>query len=161
MDEIFRLCDTVTVMRDGQHVATMPLAQTNEAELVQLMIGRTWKKFFPEHVERPAGPERLRVEKFSSPGKFHDVDFSLRSGEVLGVAGLVGPGAARWPWEFLDWMPNRTGRVFVDGREVAIRSPREAMALGIGFVSEDRKRQGLVLGMEMRRKYHALLPWNT
>jgi len=77
MDEIFRLCDTITVMRDGQHVATMPLAQTNEEEIVKLMIGRSWQKQFPAHIERAAGPERLRVENFSSPGKFRDVNFSL------------------------------------------------------------------------------------
>ena len=87
MDEIFRLCDAVTVMRDGQHVATMPLAQTNEEELVKLMIGRSWQKMFPDHIDRAAGPERLRVENFSSPGKFQHINFSIRSGRV----GWLGP----------------------------------------------------------------------
>lgn len=148
MDEIFRLCDTVTVMRDGQHVATMPLAQTNETELVRLMIGRTWQKLFPEHVDRAPGPERLRVEELSSPGKFRNVGFSLRSGEVLGVAGLVGSGRSEVAMGIFGLDSGMTGRVFVEGREVSIRSPRNAMALGIGLVSEDRKGQGLVLGME-------------
>ena len=148
MDEIFRLCDVVTVMRDGQHVATMPLAQTNEAELVRLMIGRSWQKMFPEHIDRAAGPERLRLEKFSSPGKFHDINFSIRSGEVLGVAGLVGSGRSEIALGIFGLDPKVSGRVVVDGAEAHPRSPRDAMKLGIGLVSEDRKGQGLVLGME-------------
>ena len=147
MDEIFRLCDTVTVMRDGQHVATKPIAQTNETELIQLMIGRAWARFFPKHLDRPAGAEQLRVERFSSPGKFCGVEFALHSGEVLGVAGLVGAGRSEMALGIFGLDANQTGRIFVKGREAHIRSPREAMALGIGLVSEDRKGQGLVLGM--------------
>jgi ABC-type sugar transport system ATPase subunit len=148
MDEIFRLCETVTVMRDGRHVATVPLAETSEEEVVRLMIGRAWQKLFPEHVERAARTERLRVEEFSSPGRFRDVNFSVRSGEVLGVAGLVGAGRSEVALGIFGLDPGTTGRVFVDGREVSFRCPRDAMALGIGLVSEDRKGQGLVLGME-------------
>jgi ABC-type sugar transport system ATPase subunit len=148
MDEIFRFCDTVTVMRDSQHVATMPRAETNESELVRLMIGRAWPKLFPEHVERAPGPERLRVEELSSPGKFRNVSFSLCSGEVMGIAGLVGSGRSEIAMGIFGLDSSMTGRVFVEGQGVSVRSPREAMAFGIGFVTEDRKRQGLVLGME-------------
>jgi ABC-type sugar transport system ATPase subunit len=148
MDEIFQLCDAVTVMRDGQHVATMPLAQTNEQELVKLMIGRSWQKMFPHHVDRAAGPERLRVENFSSPGKFQDIHFAIRSGEVLGVAGLVGSGRSEVALGIFGLDPKTSGCVLVDGKESCPRSPRDAMKLGIGLVSEDRKGQGLVLGME-------------
>ncbi len=148
MDEIFRLCDTVTVMRDGCHIATMPLGQTNEDDLVHLMIGRTWQKLFPVHVARPTGPERLRVENLSSPGKFCDVNLSVRSGEVLGVAGLMGAGRSEVAMGIFGLDAATRGQVYVDGREVSIRCPRDAMALGIGFVSEDRKGQGLVLNME-------------
>jgi ABC-type sugar transport system ATPase subunit len=147
MDEIFRFCDTVTVMRDSRHVATMPLAGTDESELVRLMIGRTWRKLFPEHVERAPGPERLRVEEFSSPGKFRHVGFALCSGEVMGMAGLVGSGRSEIAMGIFGLDSRVTGRVFVDGHAVSVRSPGEAMALGIGFVTEDRKRQGLVPGM--------------
>jgi ABC-type sugar transport system ATPase subunit len=148
LEEIFRLCDMVTVMRDGQQVATIPLAQTNEAELVKLMIGRSWQKRLPGQVERAAGPERLRVENFSSPEKFHDINFSIRSGEVLGVAGLVGSGRSEVALGIFGLDRAVSGRVFVDGKEARPRSPREAMKLGIGLVSEDRKGQGLVLDME-------------
>ena len=148
MDEIFRLCDTVTVMRDGRHVATLPLAQTNEEDLVRLMIGRTWRNIFPEHVERAAGPERLRVENFSSPGKFQDINFAIRSGEVVGMAGLVGSGRSEVAQGIFGLDPKVSGRVLIDGCVANPGSPREAMKCGIGLVSEDRKGQGLVLGME-------------
>jgi ABC-type sugar transport system ATPase subunit len=148
MDEIFRLCNTVTVMRDSQHVTTMPLAQTNEAELVRLMIGRTWQKLFPKHVERAPGQEYLRVEGLSSPGRFRNVSFSLRAGEVIGMAGLVGAGRSEIAIGIFGLDSRMTGSVFVEGRKVSVRCPRDAMALGIGLVSEDRKKHGLVLGME-------------
>ncbi len=148
MDEIFRLCETGTVMRDGCHVATMPLAQTTEHEMVRLMIGRAWTPFRAEHARRAPGPERLRVENFSSPGKFRDVQFSVRGGEVLGIAGLVGAGRSEVAMGIFGLGASVTGQIIIDGRNAAIRSPRDAMSLGIGFVSEDRKGQGLVLGME-------------
>ncbi|HEY1790180.1 MAG TPA: sugar ABC transporter ATP-binding protein [Verrucomicrobiae bacterium] len=148
MDEVFRLCDTVTIMRDGRHVTTMPLAETNEDELVRLMIGREWRKIFPGHVDKAPGPTRLRVENFCSPGKFRDVHFSVRAGEVLGIAGLVGAGRSEVAMGIFGLDAHACGKIYVDGREAQIRRPADAMALGLGFVSEDRKAQGLVLGME-------------
>lgn len=147
MDEIFRLCDTVTVMRDGRHIRTMPLAETDESEVVRLMIGRSWQKFFPAHLERETGAERLRVENFSSPGKFSRVRFNLRAGEVLGVAGLVGAGRSEVALGLFGLDSKVAGEIYVDARPVSIRCPQDAMAAGLGFVSEDRKGQGLVLGM--------------
>jgi ABC-type sugar transport system ATPase subunit len=148
MDEIFRICDTVTVMRDGQHIRTIPLAETDENEVVRLMIGRSWQRFFPTHLEHEMGEERLRVENFSSPGKFSHVRFNLRAGEVLGVAGLVGAGRSEVAMGLFGLDSNATGEIYVDTKVVSIRRPQDAMAAGVGFVSEDRKGQGLVLGME-------------
>jgi ABC-type sugar transport system ATPase subunit len=148
MEEIFRLCDTITVMRDGQHVRTLPLAETDENELVRLMIGRSWQKFFPRHLERTAQEECLRVENFSSPGKFSRVNFNLRAGEVLGVAGLVGAGRSEVALGLFGLDANVTGEIYVNSERVSIRQPRDAMAAGLGLVSEDRKGQGLVPGME-------------
>ena len=147
MDEIFRLCDTVSVLRDGQHVVTMPITQTHEEELIQLMVGRAWRKFFPEHLDRIVGQERLRVDGLSSPGKFQDVSFTLHSGEILGMAGLVGAGRSEVALGIFGIDTRTTGRIYVEGREASVRCPRDAMALSIGLVSEDRKLQGLVLGM--------------
>ena len=144
MEEIFRICDTVTVLRDGQHVATLPTVQIDEEGLVRLMIGRPLAKYFPSHVDRQPGPERLRVESLCSPRKFENVSFSLRAGEVLGVAGLVGSGRSEVAMAIFGLDAGATGRVFVDGRRVRIRCPQEAIACGIGFVGEDRKRQGIV-----------------
>ncbi|HWD92241.1 MAG TPA: sugar ABC transporter ATP-binding protein [Verrucomicrobiae bacterium] len=148
MDEIFRLCDTVTIMRDGQHIRTMPLAETDEDEVVRLMIGRNWERFFPGHLEREVGEERLRVENFSSAGKFSNVRFTLRAGEVLGVAGLMGAGRSEVALGLFGLDPNATGEIYVDAKTVSIRCPQDAMSAGLGFVSEDRKGNGLVLGME-------------
>ncbi len=147
MDEIFRFCDMVTVMRDGRHMVTKPVAATCETELVQLMIGRDCKRFFPKHLERALGEEELRVERFSSPGKFEGVNFSVRAGEVLGVAGLVGAGRSEVALGIFGVDSRATGRIYVRGREVVIHSPANAMKLGIGLASEDRKENGLVLGM--------------
>jgi ABC-type sugar transport system ATPase subunit len=147
MEEIFRLCDTVTVLRDGRHVATQPVNTLDEATLVQMMIGRRLEEYFPAHVGAAPGPEVLKVEGLSSPAGFRDISFVLRAGEVLGFAGLVGAGRSEIARALFGLDPAATGRVAVSGRPVAIRTPRDAMRLGIGLVPEDRKRQGLVLSM--------------
>jgi ABC-type sugar transport system ATPase subunit len=147
MDEIFRFCDTVTVMRDGRHMVTKPVAATCETELVQQMIGRDCKRFFPKHLDRVLGEEELRVEGFCSPGKFEGVNFSVRAGEVLGVAGLVGAGRSEVALGIFGVDSRATGRIYVHRCEVSIHSPAKAMKLGIGLASEDRKENGLVLGM--------------
>jgi ABC-type sugar transport system ATPase subunit len=147
MEEIFRLCDAITVLRDGRHVATRPAASLDQGELVQMMIGRRVDEYFPAHVGAPPGEELLRVTGFSSPGRFRDVSFSVRAGEVLGLAGLVGAGRSEVAQALFGLDPHATGQVTLSGRAVRPRSPREAMALGIGLVPEDRKRQGLVLPM--------------
>ncbi|MBI3831098.1 MAG: sugar ABC transporter ATP-binding protein [Planctomycetes bacterium] len=156
MEEIFAQCDAVTVLRDGRHVATRSIAGLAEAELVQMMIGRKLEEYFPGHLQGEAGAELLRVENFSSPGKFEGVAFNLRAGEVLGMAGLVGAGRTEVAQALFGLDSAARGRVCVSGAEVAIRSPREAMALGLGLVPEDRKRHGLVLSMRCRE--NATLP---
>lgn len=147
MDEIFRLCDAVTVLRDGKHVATQPIASLDRGALVELMIGRRLEEYFPAHVQAKPGAELLRVEGLSSPAGFRDISFSVRAGEVLGLAGLVGAGRSEIAQAIFGLDSHVTGRIFVEGKEVAIRNPEEAMEYHIGLVPEDRKRQGLVLSM--------------
>ncbi len=147
MEEIFRSCDTVTVLRDGSHVATMPVSQTNPDDLVRMMIGRPLAKYFPVHATQPPGPEHLRVEGFSSPGKFRDVSFQLHAGEVLGMAGLVGSGRSEVALGLFGLDSAAKGNVYIQNKPAHIRTPRDAMALGIGLVGEDRKRQGLIPDM--------------
>jgi ABC-type sugar transport system ATPase subunit len=150
MPEIFRLCDTVTVMRDGTHVATRPVSSLDEATLVQLMIGRKLEEYFPGHIDKQPAEELLRVETLGSPGKFQDISFSLRAGEVVGFAGLIGAGRSEIAQAIFGLDPHASGRVTVQGRLVRIQSPKEALRLGLGLLPEDRKRQGLVLGMAAR-----------
>ena len=147
MDEIFRLCDAVTVLRDGRHVATEPIAAVDRSALVQMMIGRRLDEYFPAHVQARPGEEILKVEGLTSPAGFSDVSFTLRAGEVLGLAGLVGAGRSEVAHALFGLDPRATGRTWIDGQPVRIRTPGDAMARGIGLVPEDRKRQGLVLSM--------------
>ena len=147
MEEIFRLCETVTVLRDGRHVATVPAASVTEATVVQMMIGRKLEQYYPAHVKAEPREEILRVEGLSSPAGFRDIAFALRAGEVLGFAGLVGAGRTEVARALFGLDRDVTGRVWVHGAEAAIRNPEDAMRYGIGMVPEDRKRQGLVLSM--------------
>jgi len=145
MPEIFQLCDAVTVLRDGRHVATRPIDGLTEGDLVQMMIGRPIAEYFPRHTDAQRGDEMLRVEELTVPGKFEDVSFSLRAGEIVGLAGLMGAGRSEVASALFGLERPTHGRIFVRGREVRIESPSHAISLGIGFVPEDRKKQGLVL----------------
>jgi ABC-type sugar transport system ATPase subunit len=147
MDEIFRTCDWVTVLRDGRHVATVPANETSPDELVRMMIGRPVGQYFPQHAEQPVGAELLRVESLSSRGKFECVSFSVKAGEVVGLAGLIGSGRTEVAQAIFGLDAASTGATYVGGSRADIRSPKDAMRMGIGLVPEDRKRQGLVLDL--------------
>ena len=147
MEEIFRLCDAVTILRDGTHVATRPAGELTQPQLVQMMIGRPLDEYFPSHVGAPRGAELLRVDRISSPGKFQEVSFTLHAGEVLGFAGLVGAGRSEIAQALFGLDPAVTGRLWIAGQPVPFSGPRGAMRAGLGLVPEDRKRQGLVLSM--------------
>jgi len=146
MPEIFKLCDTVSVLRDGRHVATRPITELTESDLVTMMIGRPLGEYLPQSNDAQSGAELLRVDRLSVTGKFHDVSFSIRAGEIIGLAGLVGAGRSEIAHTLFGLDTPTSGAISVDGRVVTIDSPRSAMRFGIGLVPEDRKRQGLVLG---------------
>jgi len=150
LEEIFRLCDTITVLRDGRHVATERIANTNHDRLVHQMVGRDVEFKTPHHVALALGDEVLRVEKLSSRGKFKDINFTIRTGEVVGLAGLVGAGRTEIAQAIFGLDPVATGKVFVNGQPVKLRSVSKMLAAGVGMVPEDRKRQGLVLTMNCR-----------
>ncbi len=147
LEEIFRLCDRITVLRDGQHIETTDTSAMTVETVVQRMIGRPLEQYFPGHLEARPAEEKLRVEGLSSPGRFEDISLSVHVGEVVGLAGLVGAGRSEVAQAIFGLDRKATGRIVVNGSEVNIRSPRQAMALGIGYLPEDRKRQGLVLSM--------------
>jgi ABC-type sugar transport system ATPase subunit len=150
LEEIYRLCDTITVLRDGQQVATKPATELDRNGLVQMMIGRALEAYFPGHLQAEPGEELLRVENLSSPGKFENISFQLRAGEVLGFAGLVGAGRTEIAEALFGLDRLATGRVYVNGKPMALRHPSVAMRHHIGMVPEDRKRHGLVLMMNAR-----------
>ena len=150
LEEIFRLCDTVTVLRDGRHVATEKTAATNRDRVIHQMVGREVVSVTPRHLERTPGDELLRVENLSSPGRFQRVSFSLRAGEVLGLAGLVGAGRTEVARAIFGVDPEATGSVFVRGKPLGMGNVNAALAAGIGLLPEDRKRRGLVLSMNCR-----------
>jgi ABC-type sugar transport system ATPase subunit len=150
LEEIFELCQSVTVLRDGRHVATRPVAEVNHDELVRLMVGRSVEHFSPPIPSGGFGPCRLRLRDFRSPGKFSRLNLEVRAGEIAGLAGLVGAGRTEIAEAIAGLDPHATGTIEIDDRPVRLASPRAAQLQGIGLIPEDRKRHGLVLGMNVR-----------
>ena len=150
LDEIFRIADQITVLKDGRTVGTYPAAEMNEHRLIALMVGREAAQLFPK-VARTVGEELLRVENVCAAGLVKDVSFSLRAGEVLGIAGLIGSGRTELARAIFGADRMQSGTVSVAGRRVHIRTPRQGVAAGIGLVPEDRKSQGLVLPLPIRQ----------
>ncbi|HEU4797904.1 MAG TPA: sugar ABC transporter ATP-binding protein, partial [bacterium] len=146
LEEIFRIADRVTVLRDGQHVGTYAIAELTMDGLIRLMVGRQLTEKFPKEAVAP-GPPVLDVRGLSVKGVFSDVSFTVRRGEILGIAGLIGSGKTAVAHAVFGAIPVEAGEIYLDGRRVSARSPAEAIRLGIGLVTEDRKRLGLVLGM--------------
>src|SRR4051812_14489950 len=147
MAELFRIADTMTVLRDGRHVGTWKTTELDEATLVQHMIGRRLEQYFPEHTRRDRGEERLRADDLTSPGKFEHVSFAVHAGEEVGLAGLVGAGRAEIADALFGLDAQVSGTIAVRGVRTRITRVRDAMRRRIGFVPEDRKRHGLVLSM--------------
>ena len=147
MPEVFRLCDRVSVLRDGRHVGTLERAQASPDEVVRMMIGRSVREYYPEHLSSRPGSVVLQVRDLRSPGKFRDISFEVRAGEIVGFAGLVGSGRSEVANAIFGLDRDARGEVRVDGRPLPLRRVGVARTLGIGLVPEDRKRQGLVLSM--------------
>jgi len=149
-DEVFDLCDTVTVMRDGEYIATSPIAETTVDELVRRMVGRDVTNLFPKEAA-PLGDDVLVVKNLSQPGVFHDVDFTVRAGEIVALAGLVGAGRSEIARAVFGVDPYSTGTVAINGKRVPRRNPGASMQLGLALVPEDRRKQGLVLESSVAR----------
>jgi ribose transport system ATP-binding protein len=149
LEEVFNIADRVTVLRDGQHVGTMAVRDLTLDELIRLMVGRRLTEKFPKEPVAP-GPVVLDVRGLTRKGVFEDVSFVVHGGEILGIAGLIGSGKTEVAHAIFGALPLDRGEIYLDGQRVAIRSPAEAIAQGIGLVTEDRKRLGLVLQMNVR-----------
>jgi ribose transport system ATP-binding protein len=150
LEEVARIGDRVTVMRDGRRVATLPARTTPIPELVRLMADREVGEHFPRRRGTP-GEELLRVEHLARGERIRDVSLSLRRGEIVGITGLLGAGRTELARAIIGAEPADSGRVLVKGRAVSVRRPKDALAHGLGLVPEDRKTQGLVLGLSVER----------
>jgi len=149
-DEVFSLCDTVTVMRDGAYIATHAIAETSPDQIVSLMVGREVSELFPKTAATP-GDAVLQVEGLTREGVFHDVSFDVRAGEIVGLAGLVGAGRSEIARAVFGVDPYSSGRVRMRGHDVAAHDPRTAIRAGMAFIPEDRRKQGLVTQASVAR----------
>lgn len=149
-DEVFSLCDTITVMRDGRYISTDATADVKEDEIVRRMVGRDVTDLFPKQ-ETTVGEELLRVEALTSVGVFSDVSFTVRAGEIVALAGLVGAGRSEIARAVFGVDGYQSGTVTLAGKPVPKRSPAAAMAAGLALVPEDRRKQGLVLETSVAR----------
>lgn len=149
MEEIFELCDRITVLRDGSYIGVKNIPETNMNEIVKMMIGREIGERYPSSNVK-IGKEVLKVKELTRKGTFHDVNFSVRAGEVLGVSGLMGAGRTEIMQAIFGNLSYESGTIEIDGKEVKISNPRQAMEHGIGFITEDRKTEGLMLDKSIR-----------
>lgn len=149
MAEIFALAERVTVMRDGRCVGTAPTSALTEARIINMMVGRTLGELYPK-TAAPQPEVVLAVQGLRRGKELQDISFVLHRGEVLGLAGLVGAGRTFVARALFGADPVEAGKIWLAGQPVRIGSPRQAIRLGIGFVPEDRKAQGLFLGMAVR-----------
>lgn len=153
LEEIFRCCDDVTVMRDGQLVCTKPTTEITKDDLISYMVGRPLDMLFPKE-ETHQGEEMLRVEDLCSPGLLYHVNFTAYAGQILGFSGLVGAGRTETMRAIFGIDQNKTGDIYVKGKKVSISKPRDAIRSNIAFLTEDRKREGLILDASVKNNLH-------
>jgi ABC-type sugar transport system ATPase subunit len=149
MDEIFELCDRLHILRDGKDVATVHRSETNREEVVQMMVGREIGNLFKRD-KTELGNEVLRVQNLCSDNGIQDVSFTVKKGEIVGIAGLVGSGRTETMRALFGIDRITAGRIKIEDQEVDIKNVEDAIALGLGLVPEDRKEQGLILEMTIR-----------
>ncbi|AEC01257.1 sugar ABC transporter ATP-binding protein [Parasphaerochaeta coccoides] len=150
LEEIFRVCDTVTVFKDGRHVKTLPAKETNQEDLIALMVGRALTNMYDiEH--HVSDKEVLKVANFSRAKAFDDISFSVNAGEIFGMFGLVGSGRTEVVRAIFGADPKDKGDVFLNGKQLQIEKPLDAISAGIGLVPEDRKQQGLAMSLSVKK----------
>lgn len=149
MEEIFAICDRITVMRDGKTVDTKAIPETNFDEVVRKMVGRELTDRFPKRNPNP-GETVLQVKGLTKKGHFRDVNFSVHSGEIVGVSGLMGAGRTEIMRAIFGLDAIDGGEIWLNGEKVIIKSPEQAVKAGIGFITEDRKDEGLILDFSIR-----------
>jgi ribose transport system ATP-binding protein len=149
LEEIKEISDRITVLRDGRKIATVAVGEVTEEEIAEMMVGREVKTLFPK-MEVRKGKVLLEVKSLTRRGVFEDVSFYLREGEILGIYGLVGAGRTELVRSIFGEDPVDDGEVFLEGRKVSVKHPKDAVDLGVGLVPENRALQGLLLNMSVR-----------
>lgn len=150
MEEVFNNCDTITVMRDGVSVDTRPVDKYGLDDIVRDMVGRSITEFYPERRNVP-GDVILEVKNFNQPGLFRDVNFNLRKGEILGIAGLMGSGRTEIMRAIFGVDKCQSGDVYFKNEKLKISKPEDAIKAGFGFITENRKTEGLILDFSIMR----------
>lgn len=148
LEELFEIANRVTVFRDGAYIDTRLIKEVSRDELIRLMVGRSISNLFPKQDVQP-GDTVLQVENLSRMGAFENISFELRKGEILGMAGLVGAGRTNVARAIFGVEPPTSGRIQVEGREVAVTSSQQAIELGLAYVPEDRQLHGLIPAMSI------------
>ena len=144
LEDMYRIASSVTVFRDAHYIGTYDVDKITPADLIKAMVGREIKELFPKP-EVAVGKEVLRVEHLSRTGFFKDVSFNVHAGEIVGLTGLVGAGRTEVIQTVFGVEHYSEGKIFLEGKEVAIHTPQDAMKAGIGLLTEDRQNQGLIL----------------
>jgi rhamnose transport system ATP-binding protein len=149
LQEVYQLADRVTVLRDGKYIATKPVSETKERDLISMMVMRSIDNMFPK-LEGEIGEPVLEVRHLTREPVTRDVSFQVRAGEIVGLAGLVGAGRSELGQALFGTLPARSGEIYVNGKRAHIRHPAHSVQLGIAYVPEDRGTQGLVKQMTVR-----------
>ena len=150
LDEIFRLADRITILRDGQYVTTLNTDETNKDELVKYMVGRQLTEVYPKRDEICVKDEVIFEAVNVSGNGDKNIYFKIHRGEVLGLGGLVGAGRTEFAELMFGMRPKTAGKFIFKGKEISPKTPKDAIELGIGLVPEDRKKEGALLGMSIR-----------
>jgi ABC-type sugar transport system ATPase subunit len=148
MEEVLGIADRVVVMRDGEHVGTLPISQATEEQIIRLMVGRK-VDLYPKQATEIGAP-LLTVQNLSNGKRIQNINFEVRRGEIVGMAGLIGAGRTEVARMIFGIDKKTSGKILIDGAERTINSPLQAVTAGLGLVPEDRKLQGLVLGMDVK-----------
>lgn len=150
MEEIFEICDHITVLRDGQHIATKQVNELTFDEIVYMMVGRSIGDRYPVRSGQKKSDVFLEVKRLTRKGAFENVSFQVKKGEILGVAGLMGAGRTEIMKAIFGYEPIHSGEIWINGDRVPIRKPADAIQHGLGFITEDRKSEGLILDFSIQ-----------
>ena len=156
LDEVFRVSDEITVIRDGQYVDTKPTKEVTKEQLISMMVGRDMSEMFQRERFELSDEIVLEIKHFTREGKYQDINFAVRKGEIFGIAGLVGAGRSEIVEGLFGYKPADSGEIYIKGEKAIINNPLDAMKYKIGFVTEDRKLTGLFLNLSITD--HMIMP---